>query len=80
MKKTWFITGTSSGFGRLWAEAALERGDQVVATARKPAALDDLAERFPGTILPLELDVTDRKPFSRPSTARCSASGASTSS
>ena len=61
MKKTWFITGTSSGFGRLWAEAALERGDRVVATARKPAALDDLAERFPETVLPLELDVTDRE-------------------
>ena len=32
--KVWFITGTSKGFGRVWAEAALERGDQVVATAR----------------------------------------------
>jgi NAD(P)-dependent dehydrogenase (short-subunit alcohol dehydrogenase family) len=61
MSKTWFITGTSSGFGRLWAQAALERGDRVVATARKPAALDDLVERFPETVLPLELDVTDRE-------------------
>jgi NAD(P)-dependent dehydrogenase (short-subunit alcohol dehydrogenase family) len=61
MAKTWFLTGTSSGFGRLWAEAALERGDRVVATARRVAALDDLAERFPETVLPLALDVTDRE-------------------
>jgi len=50
--KTWFITGTSRGFGREWAIAALERGDKVAATARDIAALDDLvakarAERFP---------------------------------
>lgn len=34
MKKTWLITGASRGFGRIWAEAALERGDRVTATAR----------------------------------------------
>ncbi|WP_249998830.1 SDR family NAD(P)-dependent oxidoreductase [Actinoplanes sp. M2I2] len=61
MSKIWFITGTSSGFGRLWAEAALERGDRVVATARSTKTLDDLVERFPQTVLPLELDVTDRE-------------------
>ncbi|GAB2606027.1 short-chain dehydrogenase/reductase [Paractinoplanes abujensis] len=60
MSKIWFITGTSSGFGKLWAEAALERGDRVAATARTVEALDDLVERFPQTVLPLELDVTDR--------------------
>ena len=32
--KVWFITGSSKGFGRIWAEAALERGDKVAATAR----------------------------------------------
>jgi NAD(P)-dependent dehydrogenase (short-subunit alcohol dehydrogenase family) len=32
--KTWFITGSSRGFGRVWTEAALERGDRVAATAR----------------------------------------------
>ncbi len=37
MKKTWFITGASRGFGRIWAEAALKRGDRVTATARKLA-------------------------------------------
>src|SRR5689334_11452827 len=39
MSKVWFITGTSKGFGRIWAEAALERGDRVAATARDPQTL-----------------------------------------
>lgn len=60
MSKTWFITGTSSGFGRLWAEAALERGDRVAATARSVSAISDLAERFGDSALTLALDVTDR--------------------
>ena len=60
MTKVWFITGTSKGFGREWAEAALERGDQVAATARDPATLDDLATHFGDSVLPLPLDVTDR--------------------
>lgn len=59
MKKTWFITGASRGFGRIWAEAALERGDRVTATARKLADVSDLAERFGDAVLPLALDVTD---------------------
>ena len=59
MKKTWFITGASRGFGRIWAEAALQRGDRVTATARKLADVTDLAERFGDTVLPLALDVTD---------------------
>ncbi len=59
MKKTWFITGASRGFGRIWAEAALKRGDRVTATARKLADVADLAERFGDTVLPLALDVTD---------------------
>jgi NAD(P)-dependent dehydrogenase (short-subunit alcohol dehydrogenase family) len=33
--KVWFITGTSRGFGRVWAQAALARGDRVAATARE---------------------------------------------
>ena len=44
MSKVWFITGTSKGFGRVWAEAALARGDRVAATARDPRTLDDLEE------------------------------------
>jgi NAD(P)-dependent dehydrogenase (short-subunit alcohol dehydrogenase family) len=58
--RTWFITGSSRGFGREWAIAALERGDSVAATARDTGSLDDLVERFGDRILPLELDVTDR--------------------
>jgi NAD(P)-dependent dehydrogenase (short-subunit alcohol dehydrogenase family) len=58
--KIWFITGTSRGFGRIWAEAALERGDRVAATARDATALDDLAAKYGDALLPLALDVTDR--------------------
>jgi NAD(P)-dependent dehydrogenase (short-subunit alcohol dehydrogenase family) len=58
--KTWFITGTSRGFGREWAIAALSRGDQVAATARDAARLDDLVATYGETILPVLLDVTDR--------------------
>ena len=58
--KTWFITGTSRGFGREWAIAALDRGDKVAATARDIASLDDLAAKYGDAILPIQLDVTDR--------------------
>jgi NAD(P)-dependent dehydrogenase (short-subunit alcohol dehydrogenase family) len=58
--KVWFITGTSRGFGREWATAALERGDKVAATARDTASLADLVARFGDAILPIQLDVTDR--------------------
>ncbi len=40
--KVWFITGTSRGFGKIWAKAALKRGDKVAATARNTDSLDDL--------------------------------------
>jgi len=58
--KVWFITGTSKGFGRIWAEAALERGDRVIATARNAATLDDAVEKHGSNLLALALDVTDR--------------------
>jgi NAD(P)-dependent dehydrogenase (short-subunit alcohol dehydrogenase family) len=60
MTKTWFITGTSKGFGREWTEAALERGDRVAATARTVGTLDDLVQQYGDAILPIALDVTDR--------------------
>lgn len=60
MSKIWFITGTSRGFGRSWAEAALERGDRVAATARDTDTLKDLTARFGEAILPIQLDVTNR--------------------
>jgi NAD(P)-dependent dehydrogenase (short-subunit alcohol dehydrogenase family) len=59
--KTWFITGTSRGFGREWTKAALERGDRVAATARDPSTLDDLKAEHGDALLPLTLDVTSRE-------------------
>jgi NAD(P)-dependent dehydrogenase (short-subunit alcohol dehydrogenase family) len=58
--KTWFITGASKGFGRIWTEAVLARGDRVAATARDLHALDALVARYGDSVLPLQLDVTDR--------------------
>ena len=55
--RVWFITGASSGFGRAIADAALERGDSVVATARRLDALGDFAEL--DRVQPVRLDVTD---------------------
>src|SRR5437899_4210537 len=60
MSKIWFVTGSSRGFGRRFVEAALERGDKVVATARQAQSLADLVAAHGERILPLSLDVTDR--------------------
>jgi len=57
--QTWFITGSSRGFGRSLAIAALEAGDNVAATARRPEQLADLVEQFGDNVLPLALDVTN---------------------
>src|SRR5260370_2590545 len=59
-QKIGFVTGASRGFGRVWTEAALQRGDKVAATARDPKALKALAETYGDAVLPLKLDVTDR--------------------
>jgi NAD(P)-dependent dehydrogenase (short-subunit alcohol dehydrogenase family) len=59
--KVWFITGSSRGLGKSLAEAVLAHGDRVVATARKPEQLKDLVDRHPDQVLPLALDVTDKK-------------------
>ena len=56
--KVWFITGASRGFGRVWTEAALKRGDKVVATARNLARIVALKEEYGENVLTLELDVT----------------------
>ena len=60
LTRFWFITGTSRGFGREWAIAALERGDKVAATARNTSSLDDLVAKYGDALLPIALDVTDR--------------------
>lgn len=60
MSKIIFITGASRGFGKLWAEALLQRGDKVAATARDLNALDDLVGKYGDNVLPLRLDINDR--------------------
>jgi NAD(P)-dependent dehydrogenase (short-subunit alcohol dehydrogenase family) len=57
--KVWFITGASTGFGRLLAEEVLKAGGKVVATARKLDKVADLESHYPQTALALALDVTD---------------------
>ena len=57
--RTWLITGCSTGFGRALALAALDRGDQVVATARDVSTLADLTRQHPERALALTLDVRD---------------------
>lgn len=59
MTRTWFITGTSSGFGRHLTEQLLARNDRVAATARRPEALDDLAALHGDRLWRAQLDVTD---------------------
>ena len=58
--KIWFITGASKGFGRIWAEAALARGDCVAATARDISTLDEIVGQHGDNVLPIQLDVNDR--------------------
>jgi NAD(P)-dependent dehydrogenase (short-subunit alcohol dehydrogenase family) len=57
-RRTWFITGSSTGFGRLLAEEVLKAGDNVVATARKVEQVADLQQQYPDHALALPLDVT----------------------
>jgi len=59
--KVWFITGASRGFGRVWADAALKRGDKVAATARKLESIAGLKEKYGDNVLTLELDVTNHE-------------------
>jgi NAD(P)-dependent dehydrogenase (short-subunit alcohol dehydrogenase family) len=60
MSKVIFITGASRGFGKLWAEAFLKRGDKVAATARDLNSLNDLSKKYGNALLPIKLDVTNR--------------------
>src|SRR3984885_16175840 len=57
--RTWFITGASTGFGRLLAEEVLKAGGKVVVTARKLDKVADLEKQYPQTAKALALDVTD---------------------
>ena len=65
MTTTWFITGTSSGFGRLLTEHLLARGDRVAATLRRPEALEDLRAQHGDRLWLAQLDVTDARAVRR---------------
>jgi NAD(P)-dependent dehydrogenase (short-subunit alcohol dehydrogenase family) len=56
--KVWFVTGASSGFGRAIVDEVIARGERVVATARNPSALEELASRLPDRLHLVSLDVT----------------------
>ena len=56
--RVWFITGCSTGFGRVLAEEVLKAGGRVVATARRPEQIADLEQKYPERALALPLDVT----------------------
>jgi NAD(P)-dependent dehydrogenase (short-subunit alcohol dehydrogenase family) len=58
--KVWLITGCSTGFGRSLAEAVLQGGDRVIATARNTDKLQDLIYRYPQQVCTLSLDVTNK--------------------
>ena len=76
--KVWFITGTSSGFGKALAEEVLAKGERVVATARKPEVLRDLVEKYPDTARAVKLDVTNLDDVKIQSKKRSKNSGALT--
>ncbi|MEJ0094152.1 MAG: SDR family NAD(P)-dependent oxidoreductase [Methylocella sp.] len=59
MPKVWLITGSSRGLGRALAESVLAHGDRLVATARNPDQLADLAKRYADRVRTVILDVTD---------------------
>jgi NAD(P)-dependent dehydrogenase (short-subunit alcohol dehydrogenase family) len=56
--RVWFITGASTGFGRLLAEELVRRGERVVATARNRETVADLEAQHAELVLALTLDVT----------------------
>jgi NAD(P)-dependent dehydrogenase (short-subunit alcohol dehydrogenase family) len=57
MPTTFFLTGSSRGLGRAIAEAVLDAGHNLVATARRPETLGELVERYGDRVLPVALDV-----------------------
>jgi len=59
MRKTWLITGSSRGFGWELAQAVLDSGDALVATARRPDQLDELVRKYGEGVRTFALDVTD---------------------
>jgi NAD(P)-dependent dehydrogenase (short-subunit alcohol dehydrogenase family) len=60
MSKIIVITGASRGFGKIWANAFLERGDKVIAAVRDITSVEDLVSKYGDAVLPVKLDVSDR--------------------
>jgi NAD(P)-dependent dehydrogenase (short-subunit alcohol dehydrogenase family) len=58
--RVWWITGAGRGIGRALTEAALAAGERVIATVRRPDALDDLQNNHEEDLLVEVLDVRDR--------------------
>jgi NAD(P)-dependent dehydrogenase (short-subunit alcohol dehydrogenase family) len=60
-RRTWLVTGCSTGFGRSLSERLLAAGDRVVMTARDRARVEDIATRYPDTARALTLDITESR-------------------
>ena len=60
MNKVWFITGCSTGFGRALATEVLQKGYNVVVTARKTADIEELVNSYPDNAIAVKLDVTSK--------------------
>lgn len=60
MKRTWLITGTSSGFGKIMTEKLLRQGDSVFATLRSTEMLDELKKQYPNRLKVAHLELTDK--------------------
>ena len=65
VSQVWLVTGSSRGLGRHVVEAALERGDRVLATARRPEALEDLVAAHGDRLRTIAHDVAVRRPGGR---------------
>ncbi len=74
-KKVWLVTGSSSGLGRSFVKALAEQGNFVAATARNKDTLRDLEQQYPGQILALTLDVTQKDQIRRAVQAVMDAAG-----
>jgi NAD(P)-dependent dehydrogenase (short-subunit alcohol dehydrogenase family) len=61
MSKTIFITGASRGFGKIWTEGLLKRGDKVITAVRDLSSVADLVTTYGKNIYPIKLDVNDRE-------------------
>src|SRR5208282_3320500 len=75
MSKVWLVTGSASGLGRSIAEAVLASGDRLVATARDPRRLEDLAGKYGDQVRTAPLDVADEDAAHRAVQAAVSAFG-----